>query len=282
MDLPVVHLITDRRLAPDLAARADAALAGLPPGAAAIHLREKDLGGRELLALARALAAVCRARGQRLLVNDRLDVALAAGADGVHLPAAGVPPADARRLLGPGALVGVSCHSAADVARARDGGASYAFLSPIFDTPSKRAYGPPLGLEALREAARLGLPLVALGGVTPGARRRVRAAGRARASPRSAPGSRGRTRRARGAGAARRRALIPRAGRSTVAPVWTSGPAGRASGACFGASRSSRTSTRPSVAALERLAELRDTPTARWWSRRRTRATRSSSSCAAR
>jgi thiamine-phosphate pyrophosphorylase len=167
MALPVVHLLTDRRLVPDLAARAAAALAGVPPGAAAVHLREKDLGGRDLLALAVALREVCRARRQLLLVNDRVDVALAAGADGVHLPAAGVPPADARRVLPPSALVGVSCHSADDVARARDGGASYAFLSPIFDTPSKRGYGPPLGVEALRAASKLGLPLVALGGVTP-------------------------------------------------------------------------------------------------------------------
>ncbi len=167
MRLPVVHLLSDRSLAPDLAVRADAVLAGLPPGTVAVHLREKDLGGRELLRAARALAAVCHTRAQLLLVNDRLDVALAAGAAGVHLPAAGVPPADARRLLPPGALVGVSCHSAEDVLRARDAGASYAFLSPIFDTPSKRAYGPPLGVEALRAAAPLGLPLVALGGVTP-------------------------------------------------------------------------------------------------------------------
>ena len=177
MDLPVVHLITDRSLAPDLLARADAALAGLPPGVAAIHLREKDLGGRELLALARALAAVCRRHRQRLLVNDRVDVALAAGADGVHLPAAGVPPPDARRLVGPGALVGVSCHSAADVARALADGASFAFFSPIWDTPSKRPFGPPLGLEVLREAAGLGLPLIALGGIDARRAEEARAAG---------------------------------------------------------------------------------------------------------
>jgi thiamine-phosphate pyrophosphorylase len=177
MDLPVVHLITDRHLAPDLPARVDAALSGLPPGAVAVHLREKDLGGRALLDLARSVVAVCHAHGQRLLVNDRLDVARAAGADGAHLPAAGVPAADARRLLGPGALLGVSCHSPSDVARARDGGASFAFLSPIYDTPSKRAYGPPLGLGALRAAAGLGLPLVALGGVMPQHVPELRAAG---------------------------------------------------------------------------------------------------------
>lgn len=179
MGLPVVHLITDRRLEPELPARADAALGGLPPGAVAVHLREKDLGGRDLLALAQALARVCRAHRQLLLVNDRLDVALAASADGVHLPAAGVPVADARRLLGPAALVGVSCHSGDDVARALADGASYATFSPVYDTPSKRAYGPPVGLGALHEAARLGLPLVALGGVTAARAAEVRAAGAA-------------------------------------------------------------------------------------------------------
>ena len=177
MDVPVVHLITDRRLAPDLVARAEAALRGLPPGAAALHLREKDLGGRALLALARALRDACAVAGQRFLVNDRLDVALACGADGVHLPSAGVPPVDARRLLGPRALIGVSCHSEADVLRAREGGASYATFGPILDTPSKRAYGAPVGLDALRAAVRLGLPLVALGGVDARSAPLARAAG---------------------------------------------------------------------------------------------------------
>ena len=179
MVLPVVHLITDRALNPDPAARAAAALAGLPAGRVAVHLREKDLGGAALLALARGLAAACHAAGQLLLVNDRLDVALAAGADGVHLPGAGVSPADARRLLGPGALVGASCHSADDVRRARDGGASYATFGPVYDTPSKRPWGSPVGVAALREAARLGLPLVALGGVTADRVPELRAAGAA-------------------------------------------------------------------------------------------------------
>ncbi len=167
MAVPVVHLITDRRLDADPAARASAAMAGVAPRKLAIHLREKDLGGGELLRLAHALAAICRARKQLLIVNDRLDVALAVKADGVHLPSAGIPPADARRLLGPEALVGVSCHSAADVVRAREGGASYATFGPVHDTPSKRPFGAPVGLAALGEAALLGLPLVALGGISP-------------------------------------------------------------------------------------------------------------------
>jgi thiamine-phosphate pyrophosphorylase len=111
------------------------------------------------------LGGVCRASGQLFLVNDRLDVALASGADGVHLPSAGVPVREARRLLGAGRLLGVSCHSADDVVRAAREGADYATFSPIYDTPSKRAYGPPQGLSALRDASRLGLPLIALGGV---------------------------------------------------------------------------------------------------------------------
>lgn len=179
MALPLVHLITDRRLTGDLAERLDQALAGLPHGVAVVHLREKDLGGAALFDLARRLLSVTRRRGQQLVVNDRVDVALAAGADGVHLPSAGLPPGEARVLLGPGAVVGVSCHSAADVRRARDAGATFATFGPVWDTPSKRRYGPPIGLEALADAVTLGLPLVALGGVTPDNSRMARGAGAA-------------------------------------------------------------------------------------------------------
>jgi thiamine-phosphate pyrophosphorylase len=174
---PRVYLITDRTVAPDLPARVEAALAGLPPGVAAIQLREKGLGGGALLELARALLPAVRRAGQLLLVNDRLDVALAAGAHGVHLPSAGVPPGEARRLLGPGAWIGVSCHGAEDVRRARAGGADFATFGPLYDTPSKRAYGAPVGLARLGEAAALGLPLVGLGGVDASRAPAVRAAG---------------------------------------------------------------------------------------------------------
>jgi thiamine-phosphate pyrophosphorylase len=115
--------------------------------------------------MARALRAVVSEAGQLLLVNDRLDVAVAAGADGVHLPAAGIPPGEARRLVESGRLVAVSCHSAADVERARGAGADFATFGPVFDTPSKREHGAPVGLGPLREASLLGLPLVGLGGV---------------------------------------------------------------------------------------------------------------------
>jgi thiamine-phosphate pyrophosphorylase len=163
MQAPRVYLITERR--PDLVERVRRAISALPPGSAAVQLRDKQMPARDLLALARQLASLCHERGHLLLVNDRLDVALAAGADGAHLPSAGVPPAEARQLLGPSAWVGVSCHCGADVRRALEGGADFAMFGPVFDTPSKRAYGPPAGLGALREAAALGLPLVALGGI---------------------------------------------------------------------------------------------------------------------
>jgi thiamine-phosphate pyrophosphorylase len=174
---PRVYLVTDPSAGPALVARTASALRALPPGTAAVQLRDRGASARELLALARALREVTSATGQVLLVNDRIDVAMAAGADGVHLPSAGTPPGDARRLLGSGPLVAVSCHSGDDVARALAGGADFATFGPVYDTPSKRGFGPPVGLERLREAAALGLPLVGLGGIDPGNARAVALAG---------------------------------------------------------------------------------------------------------
>jgi thiamine-phosphate pyrophosphorylase len=162
---PRVYLVTDPSGGPGLVGRAAATMRGLPPGVVAIQLRARGATGRELLEMARALRTVASEAGQLLLVNDRVDVALAAGADGVHLPSAGIPPGDARRLVGDGRLVAVSCHSLDDVAWARDAGADFATFGPVFETPSKREYGPPVGLGPLEKATRLGLPLVGLGGV---------------------------------------------------------------------------------------------------------------------
>jgi thiamine-phosphate pyrophosphorylase len=162
---PRVYLVTDASLREDLPSRLASAVKALPPRSVAVQLRAPGAPGRELLALARAIGQVLRQAGQLLVVNDRVDVALASGADGVHLPSAGISPADARRLVGAGALVGVSCHSVADVARAAREGADFATFGPVFDTPSKRGYGPPVGTERLAEAAHLGLPLLGLGGV---------------------------------------------------------------------------------------------------------------------
>jgi thiamine-phosphate pyrophosphorylase len=176
-------VVTDRRAAETagrpLTALLDTALARAAARGArvAVQLREKDLDGAALLALARELREVTRAHGARLLVNDRLDIALAAEADGVHLPADGIPPDAARRLLAVMGLIGVSTHAAHELPAARGQGADYAFLGPIYDTESKRAYGAPLGVGPLAHAAQTGLPVLAVGGVTAERVAEVRRAG---------------------------------------------------------------------------------------------------------
>ena len=131
-------------------------------GVGAVQLREKDLDDRDLYELTRQARAAL-AISTRLLVNGRLDVALAAGADGVHLPSDSVPVAPLRARFGPGVLIGRSTHTVAEVERARDEGADYATFGPIWATPGK---GMPVGTAELARAAATGLPVYALGGVT--------------------------------------------------------------------------------------------------------------------
>ena len=159
-------LVTDRRQAGGrgLLPAVESALAG---GVRAVQLREKDLPALELCRLAESLLCRTRAAGAALLINDRVDVALAVGADGVHLTRKSLPPGEARRLLGPDRLLGLSCHSAREACEAASEGVDFAVLGPIFATPSKAPYGAPIGLEALREArAGCGIPLIAIGGIT--------------------------------------------------------------------------------------------------------------------
>jgi thiamine-phosphate pyrophosphorylase len=144
----------------DPAPAVEAALAVLPAGAVAVQLRQPSLSPRELLERARRLVAICERRAAPLLVNDRADVALAAGASGVHLPARGLPAADARALGF--SIVGVSAHSPADVARAAREGADFAVFAPVFETPGKV----PQGEAALAAACRAApIPVLALGGI---------------------------------------------------------------------------------------------------------------------
>ena len=175
MRAPRVLLIVDVEDATTRRAAIEAALAA---GIDAIQLRDKRAGGGTLLTAARALRALTRAHGARLLVNDRIDVAVAIDADGVHLPAASFPLVAARRLLGPDAWIGRSTHGPDDAVQAATDGADYVVLGPIFATPSKAAFGAPLGLDALAAAtARGARPLIAIGGITPTATPDLRAAG---------------------------------------------------------------------------------------------------------
>jgi len=183
---PRLYLITDRQATGDCALATVVAQAlvgiagsGLAPGDVAVQLREKDLSGRALTELARELRAVTAAAGVALYVNDRIDVALAVGADGVHLGGTSLDLAAAARVAGTLAIA-VSAHAPAQVTGLQSeagGRAAFALLGPIFDTPSKRRFGAPLGTAAISEAARAGLPVIAVGGIGPDRVRALRAAG---------------------------------------------------------------------------------------------------------
>jgi thiamine-phosphate pyrophosphorylase len=140
--------------------------AALAAGVDTIQLRDRRATGGPMLTAALGLRTLTREHGAALVVNDRIDVALAAGADGVHLPAASFPIAVARDLLGPDAWIGRSTHAPAEASTAAADGADYVVLGPIFATPSKQAFGAPLGLAALA-ATRSGCPLLAIGGISP-------------------------------------------------------------------------------------------------------------------
>jgi len=162
---PILCLVTDRKSA--RGALAEIAAAAVRGGVDWVQVREKDLDGAPLLALVREVMAAVRAvnPSARVLVNRRVDVALAASADGVHLGFDALPLAEARALLGADALLGVSAHSTHEVAAAVGSGASYAHLAPIFAPSSKPASREPLAVSALREAARAGIPVIAQGGI---------------------------------------------------------------------------------------------------------------------
>jgi thiamine-phosphate pyrophosphorylase len=166
-----MHLLPFRLLA--ISDRASLPEAGLAPwlaalaaaGVDAVQIREKDLDDRSLYGLTR-LARSALPPGTRLLVNGRVDIALAAGADGAHLPADGPPLAALRQRFGPGVLLGLSTHRVEEVGQALSDGADYVTFGPVWPTPSKARFGPPLGTGELARAAAVGIPVYALGGVT--------------------------------------------------------------------------------------------------------------------
>ena len=163
MAVPSLVLVTDRNATAgrDLG---DVVAAALDAGLPAVQLRDRDLPGRPLLAIAERLRGLTARAGAVLLVNDRVDVAVAVGADGVHLAGASMPVDVARRLLPPGALVGVSTHAVWEVG---DATADFAFFGPVHATPSKAAFGPPQGVARLREAVAVArIPVLAIGGIT--------------------------------------------------------------------------------------------------------------------
>ena len=158
-----LYFVTDRKQTANRPLT-DVVHAALDGGVRAVQLREKDLEGRELYVLAEQLRALTRRYQARLLVNDRLDVALAVEADGVHLGQNSFAVEDARRLLGAEKLIGVSTHSQHEIAAAQE--ADFLVFGPVYYTPSKAAYGEPQGLDRLRAAvAHSAAPVFAIGGI---------------------------------------------------------------------------------------------------------------------
>ena len=133
-----------------------------------LQIREKNLPARNLYELVSRSAEITRGTSTRLLVNDRFDVARAAGADGVHLTESSMSSRVVREMCGEDFVIGVSTHSLESARAAREGGADFVVFGPVFETESKRAYGPPQGLEKLREVATAlpGFPVLAIGGIT--------------------------------------------------------------------------------------------------------------------
>ncbi len=148
--------------------------AGLP----AVQAREKDLGAADLALLCRRLRGLTLDMQALLIVNDRVDVALAVGADGVQRAATSLPVKDIRGLVGGQLRIGASVHSLQDAIEAEVNGADWVVFGPVYDTPSKRDFGPPQGLEKLaRVATAVKIPVIAIGGLTPERVREVKRAG---------------------------------------------------------------------------------------------------------
>jgi thiamine-phosphate pyrophosphorylase len=162
-----LYLVTDRGLSLGQST-VDIVRAAVAGGVTCVQLREKSCPTGEFVREARAVREALRGSGVPLIINDRVDVALAAGADGVHLGQTDMTLADARAILGPSVLIGISAECVDDAVRAETDGADYVGVSPVFATPTKTDTAPPLGLDGVRAIrARIRIPLVGIGGIGP-------------------------------------------------------------------------------------------------------------------
>lgn len=178
-----IYLVTDRKQIPspswgqisNLSPVIEDALKG---GIKAVQLREKDLSGKKLFELTKKIRIRTKKYNAKLFINDRVDIAIAVDADGVHLGQKSFSAKDARKLLGTKKLIGVSTHSLKEALDAEKHGADFITFGPVFYTPSKAGYGKPLGIEKLKEAAKaVNIPVFAIGGIKLNNAKEVMAAG---------------------------------------------------------------------------------------------------------
>jgi thiamine-phosphate pyrophosphorylase len=162
-----LYLITDRHIAKKPLPQA--VRQALEGGVRAVQLREKDLPLRELLSLAQEMRGITTEYGAKLFINDRVDVAAAVGADGVHLGGQSIPVSAVRKIVDDRMLIGASTHSWEEAWQAETEGADFLTFGPVFSTPSKAAFGAPVGIENLIEAInKVHIPIFGLGGVQSG------------------------------------------------------------------------------------------------------------------
>ncbi|MGD8883023.1 MAG: thiamine phosphate synthase [Desulfobacterales bacterium] len=161
-----LYLVTDRRLARGRSTF-QIISAAVDGGTRVVQLREKDCSTRDFIEQALAIKEFLKDRGVPLIINDRVDVAQAVKADGVHLGQTDMPLGLAKKILGNSMIIGISAESLQDAIEAEKGGADYLGVSPIYATPTKTDTAPPLGLKGLREIRKaVKLPLVGIGGLT--------------------------------------------------------------------------------------------------------------------
>lgn len=161
-----LYLITDRHQAGGRPLT-EVVRRSLEGGVRAVQLREKDLSSDALYRLAAELRCLTSEFGARLIINDRLDIALAVGADGVHIGVNSLPVAVVRRVMGEGKIIGYSAHGIDEALRVQADGADFITFGPLYPTPSKAAYGDPCGVKKMADAASaLNIPVIALGGIS--------------------------------------------------------------------------------------------------------------------
>ncbi|HEY63187.1 MAG TPA: thiamine phosphate synthase [Caldilineae bacterium] len=162
-----LYVITDRRVAGERSIL-DVVRAAIAGGASVIQLREKEATTREMIELGQALHEITRAAGIPLIVNDRVDVALAIDAEGVHVGQDDMPAAIARRLIGPDRILGVSARTVEEAVQAERDGADYLGVGDIYGTPTKPDAGEPIGVAGVAAITRaVSIPVVGIGGITP-------------------------------------------------------------------------------------------------------------------